>query len=56
MLFGLINAPGMLQWLMQQVLVELNPEYGPDFISAYIDDILVFSEILEEHLQHLEVD
>ena len=40
---------------MQQVLMGLNPEDGPDFVSVYIDDILVFSKTLEEHLHHLEV-
>ncbi len=32
----------------------LSPEDGPDFTSAYIDDILVFSATLEDHIQHLE--
>ena len=52
--FGLTNAPGVFQRLMQQVLMGLNPEDGPDFVSVYIDDILVFSKTLEEHLLHLE--
>ena len=53
--FGLTNAPGVFQRLMQQVLMGLNPEDGPDFVSVYIDDVLVFSKTLEEHLHHLEL-
>ncbi len=52
--FGLRNAPAVFQRLMQQVLAGLSPEDGPDFTSAYIDDILVFSATLEDHIQHLE--
>ena len=48
--FGLTNAPGVFQRLMQQVLMGLNPENGPDFVSAYIDDVLIFSRTLEEHM------
>ena len=51
--FGLKNAPVVFQRLMQQVISCLNPEYGPDFVSVYIDDILVFSRSLEDHLLHL---
>ena len=52
--FGLTNAPAVFQRLMQ-VLAELNPESGPDIVAMYIDDILVFSRTLEEHLLHLRV-
>ena len=38
---------------MQRVLMGLNPEEGPDFVSVYLDDVLVFSETLEGHLRHL---
>jgi hypothetical protein len=51
--FGLTNAPSVFQRLMQKVLAGLNPEGGPDFVVVYIDDILVFSRTLEEHLEHL---
>ena len=52
--FGLTNAPAVFQRLMQQVLAGLNPDEGPDFVVVYIDDILVFSQTLEDHLEHLE--
>ena len=33
----------------------LNPEDGADFVDAYIDDVLIFSQTLEEHLHHLSL-
>ena len=51
--FGLTNAPAVFQRLMQRVLMGLNAEDGPDFVTIYIDDVLVFSCTLEEHLEHL---
>ena len=53
--FGLRNAPGVFQRLMQQVITGLNPPSGPDFVSVYLDDILVFSRSLEDHLHHLRI-
>ena len=53
--FGLTNAPPVFQRLMQKVLAGLNPENGPNFAVVYIDDILVFSRTLEEHLEHLRL-
>ena len=41
--FGLTNAPSIFQRLMQHVLAGLNPTKGPDFVSVYIDDVLIFS-------------
>ena len=52
--FGLTNAPAVFQRLMQQVVTPLNPSSGPDFISVYLDDLLVFSRTLDQHLQHLK--
>ena len=51
--FGLTNAPAVFQRLMQQVLIGMNPESGDDFVTAYIDDILVFSATLQDHLSPL---
>ena len=51
--FGLTNAPGVFQRLMQRVLADLNPPDGPEFVSVYLDDILVFSRSLEEHLRRV---
>ena len=51
--FGLTNAPGVFQRLMQQVLQGLNPTDGPSFVSVYIDDVLIFSRSLEDHLRHI---
>ena len=39
---------------MQQVLAGLNPEDGKELVTAYIDDILVFSPTLPEHTEHLQ--
>ena len=51
--FGLMNAPAVFQRLMQQVISSVNPMEGPNFVSVYIDDLLVYSQTLEEHLVHL---
>ena len=51
--FGLTNAPSVFQRLMQRVLAGLNPDEGPDFVTVYLDDILVFSRTMEDHLMHL---
>ena len=53
--FGLCNASAVFQRLMQQVVQALNPPEGPDPVSVYIDDVLVFSRTLEEHLDHLRM-
>ena len=51
--FGLKNAPAVFQWFMQRVLMGLNPAQGPEFVSVYLDDILVLSKTFEEHIEHL---
>lgn len=47
--FGLATAPGVFQELMARVLEGLDK-----FTVAYLDDILIFSETLEEHLAHIQ--
>ena len=47
--FGLCNAPPTFQRLMQNCLGELNLTY----CLIYLDDMIVFSEMPEEHLQRM---
>ena len=42
--FGLTNAPTVFQRLMHQVISTLNPMEGPNFVSVYTDDLLVYSK------------
>ena len=49
--FGLCNAPGTFQRLMDHVIL---PEYC-DFIETYIDDLMTHSSSFEDHLKHLDV-
>ena len=51
MSFGLCNAPATFQWLMQNCLGELNLIY----CLIYLDDIIVFSQVAEEHLHYLHI-
>ena len=51
--FGLTNAPAVFQRLMQRILSGLNPDDGQAFVSVYMDDVLIFSRSMDEHLQHL---
>ena len=47
--FGLCNAPGTFQRLMNKVFAD---QLGK-FIAVYLDDILIFSPNMEEHWEHL---
>ena len=49
--FGLVNAPSTYQLVMNQVLQGLNWK----ILLCYIDDIIVFSSTLSEHLSHLNM-
>ena len=52
--FGVTNAPAVFQRLMQQVLAGLQSERGAEFVSGYLDDVIVFSETLMDHINHLK--
>jgi hypothetical protein len=49
MSFGLTNAPSYFMYLMNKVFME----YLDRFVVVFNDDILVFSETMEEHEGHL---
>jgi hypothetical protein len=47
--FGLTNAPGVFMSLMNGVF----REYLDKFVQVFIDDILIYSRMMEEHDEHL---
>src|SRR6266545_2688963 len=49
MSFGLKGAPATFQRLMTKVL----GPYIYEFVMVYLDDIIIFSQTMEEHLQHM---
>lgn len=50
MAFGLMNAPSLFSELMSRVL-----EGCEEFATAYLDDVIIFSDTLENHLHHLDL-
>ncbi|GET63041.1 enzymatic polyprotein, putative [Rhizophagus irregularis DAOM 181602=DAOM 197198] len=48
--FGLKNAPGTFQRLMDKIL----KEYIGEFVTVYLDDIMIYSEDFEEHIEHVD--
>ncbi|CAB5195545.1 unnamed protein product [Rhizophagus irregularis] len=48
--FSLTNAPATFQRLMDEIL----EEYINDFVVVYIDDIMIYSENLKDHMEHVE--
>lgn len=49
--FGLTNAPAVFQGLVKEVLRDMLNRF--DFI--YIDDIIIFSRGIQEHIQHVKL-
>ena len=47
-LFGLAQAPAYFQQLMTRILKDFN------FTIAYLDNIIIFSRTVEEHLDHIK--
>ena len=51
MAFRLSNAPSTFQHLMNQTFFDLLDH----FVVVYLDDILVFGELLSDHLVYLRI-
>jgi hypothetical protein len=51
MSFGLTNAPPYFMYLMNKVFME----YLDKFVVVFIDGILIFSKMMEEHEEHLRL-
>jgi hypothetical protein len=51
MSFGLTNAPAYFMYLMNKAFME----YLDRFIVVFIDDILIFSKMMEEHEEHIRL-
>ena len=47
--FGLKNAPNQFSRIMSNIFNDL------EFVQVYIDDIIIHSKSVEEHLKHLEL-
>jgi len=48
--FGLTNAPATFQRFINEIL----GEHLDVFVVAYLDDILIFSQTKEQHMEHVK--
>ena len=48
--FGLTSAPSSFQRLLNHIL---KPHENP-FVLVYLDDVLIFSNDLDEHIEHID--
>ncbi|NAW18896.1 RNA-directed DNA polymerase, partial [Salmonella sp. hn-f5] len=51
MSFGLMNAPAFFMYLMNSVFMD----YLDKFVVVFIDDILIYSQSEEDHVEHLKM-
>ncbi len=51
MLFGLTNTPTIFQRMINKIF----KEYLDIFVTTYLDDILIYSDIFEEYQQHIHL-
>ena len=49
--FGVANAPATFQRMMNSLF----KEELDAFVLVYLDDILVFSQTLEDHIKHMRI-
>ena len=49
--FGVANGPGGFQKHVNRLLIQ----YVDVFMIIYIDDILIYSKTLQEHINHLKL-
>ena len=47
--FGLMNAPSCFQRYMESVI----EDFRDDFATAYLDDLIVYSDDFHQHLEHI---
>ena len=52
--FGIMNVHAVFQCLMQKVLSGIQCDNGNKFVSVHLDDVIIFSESLQNHIIHLK--